>query len=77
MNKQRRKQIDKILARLQDCIVELEQIRDDEQEAFDNLPEGLQYSERGEMMEEYISDIDDVLSNLEDCTSNLDDIVNR
>ena len=32
----------------------LEEVTAEEQEAYDNLPEGIQASERGELMEEYI-----------------------
>lgn len=77
MNKQRRKQLDEILARLQECMADLEYIKDDEQEAFDNLPESIQYSEKGEIMEEYVSDIEYVISDLDTCISNLEDIINR
>ena len=54
MNKNRRKAIGDIYDKLIDIQSDLECIRDEEQEAFDNLPESIQYSERGERMEEYI-----------------------
>ena len=45
MNRQRRKQLVKALAILQ-------AVHDEEQEAFDNMPESIQESERGEGMED-------------------------
>ena len=47
MNKDRRKQIDEAGSVLQDALALIEQIRDDEQEAYDNMPESLQQSDRG------------------------------
>lgn len=64
MNKQRRKAIGDIYDKLIDIQSDLECIRDEEQEAFDNLPESIQYSERGERMEEYISDLEEALDNV-------------
>lgn len=37
----------------------------EEQDAFDNLPEGFQLSERGEAMESAISSIDDAIISIE------------
>lgn len=58
-------------------MAELEYIRDEEQEAFDNLPESLQYSEKGETMEEYVDDIDSAISDLDSLIESIEDIVNR
>ena len=51
-----------------------EALRDEEQECFDNMPEGLQYSERGEKMEEIISCFDEVIGNLEDVSTVTDNM---
>lgn len=77
MNKARRKEIKKALSMIEDAMVILESVRDEEQEAFDNLPESLQYSEKGETMEEYVDDIDSAISDLDSIISELDDIINR
>lgn len=58
MNADRRKQISEAKSIL-------ESVRDDEQSAFDNLPEGLQQSERGQAMEQNVSYLDDAISSLE------------
>jgi hypothetical protein len=42
MNKERRDAISKIRASLENITAELEELKDQEQEAYDNMPEGLQ-----------------------------------
>ena len=44
---------------------DLESLRDEEQEAYDNLPYGIQESDRGCRMEDIISEMEDALSSLE------------
>lgn len=73
MNKQRRKAIGDIYDKLIDIQSDLEYIRDEEQEAFDNLPESIQYSERGEKMEEYISSLEEALDNVGYAVESLDE----
>ena len=57
-------------------IMELEEIRDEEQDAFDNLPEGIQESERGEQMEEYISQMESAIDDMENAKSSLEEVFN-
>ncbi len=52
----------------------LEEVRDEEQDAFDNLPEGLQDSERGDMMQEAIGNLDEAIDNLDDVLSSLENV---
>ena len=52
--------------KLADIQNDIECISEDEQEAFDNLPESLQYSERGDNMQEAIDNLDYALSSLEE-----------
>lgn len=40
----------------------LEEVKDEEEEAFGNMPEGLQVSEKGEAVENNVSELEDVLS---------------
>ena len=51
MNNERRKRIDKIFSELSKIESELIQLGDEEFEAFENLPESLQLSEKGEQMD--------------------------
>jgi hypothetical protein len=50
-----------------DCIrADIEGIKDDEQESYDNMPESIQYaSERAENSLNAIDELDDILSNLD------------
>lgn len=52
----------------------LEEVKDEEQEAHDNLPESIQYGERGEEMEGYIEMMDESIGYLEDANSVLEQI---
>lgn len=52
--------------RVQDIHDALETLRDDEQDAFDNLPESLQDGERGNAMQDAIGRMDDALAALSD-----------
>ena len=66
MNKERRKAIDALITEIQalenemTCLVQqvesaVEAILEDEQDAFDNMPESLQYAEKGEAAQEAIN----------------------
>lgn len=72
MNNKRRKELKGIIDRLSNLQEEyegiyndLDSIINDEQEAFDNLPESLQYGERGQNMEDIISKLEDIRDNIE------------
>ncbi|WP_241178790.1 hypothetical protein [Serratia marcescens] len=48
MNADRRKRLSEIFVKIEQIKGEVEDIRDEEQNAFDSMPEGLQQSERGQ-----------------------------
>jgi hypothetical protein len=48
--------------------------RDDEQEAFDNLPEGLQQAERGQAMEQAVEFLDNASTTLSDLFDAIDGV---
>ncbi len=73
MNNDRRKRLDAITSCIQGLVADLECVRDEEQEAYDNMPEGLQQGERGQDMEESIARMDDALSSLGDAESGAED----
>lgn len=76
MNAARRKKIQKAIEMIADARAMLEEAKDEEQDAFDNMPESIQYSERGETMEEYIDSLEEAISSLEDVEELEDSIVN-
>lgn len=77
MNKERRKAIEEIIEQLGTLKDQLESISEEEQQAFDNLPEPFQYSERGDAMMEVVSDMEDATSSIDDVMSILQDITER
>jgi hypothetical protein len=66
MNKERRKRIEQALTALNTARVKFEVVRDDEQEAFDNMPESPQGSDKGTTMEEGIQSLEDSISPIEE-----------
>lgn len=72
MNKERRKAIDDLMESVEECKNQLEMIRDAEQEAYDNLPEGIQMSERGEVMETAISNLEEAYDSLDSVLESLE-----
>jgi len=76
MNKARRTEIRGLIDRLNQItsdieflINDIELVRDEEQEAFDNMPESLQQGDRGQTSEEAISNLEEALSVLDDFIS--------
>ena len=72
MNKIRRKNINTLIERLEELRSDAELILDEEQEAFDNLPESLQEAERGELMQESIEALEEAISSLEEALENFE-----
>ena len=77
MNKARRKWLEDVIAKLEEQKEELESIQCEEQESYDNMPESLQYSERGEAIEENANDLDSYAFDLQDVIDNLQEILDR
>lgn len=75
MNNTRREALDNAHSKLLEVVEELERIADEEREAFDNLPEGLQVSERGEAMEEAADTIDEAREAIDEICGELWDII--
>lgn len=82
MNKQRREKISKLKVRFQGVKMELNQlsselfsILDEEQDAFDNMPEGLQGSYRGMCSEDSIDSMEEASDKLDEVIELLNDIV--
>ena len=79
MNQDRRAAIEKLIDRVQtaafeirEAYNELETLQQEEQEAFDNLPEGLQQAERGQQMEAIASALEDALSSLDSAINDVE-----
>ncbi len=76
MNKQRRSRLQKVIDQLEDLKAEVASICEEEQEAYDNMPEGLQDAERGQQIYENISNLEDREGDFDDLISNLEDVIN-
>lgn len=66
MNKQDRKEVSELIEQIEGIQCALEEMRYDEECKFDNMPEGLQESERGETMQEAIENLESASSSLEE-----------
>jgi predicted nucleic acid-binding Zn-ribbon protein len=89
MNKTRRKalnalqdrltalNLDDVLSEVKDIREELETLRGEEQESFDNLPESLQSGERGQDMEAAITSMDSAMEKIESLADAADESVSE
>ena len=75
MNKKRRKILEEIANKVEELRESLQGLLDEEQEAYDNMPENLQVSERGCYMYDGISSMEESVSTLDDIADNLRDII--
>lgn len=73
MNDDRRKRIDEAMEHISAARELLDTVIAEEQEAFDNLPQGLQGSERGQKLEETADSLYSIHSDLEDMESLLEE----
>ena len=71
MNKERRKRIADAIYKIEELV---QSILDDEQEAYDNMPENLQTSENGIISEEAQENLDSAIEALEEAISYLEEI---
>lgn len=73
MNKERRAAIERIKNQLSELRDDLDSLKDEEQDAFDNMPESLQQSERGQLSEAAIEALDNAVSQFDEIENYLDD----
>lgn len=74
MNKARRKKLGEAFDRIEDAKNILEEVKQEEQDAYDNLPENFQNGDRGEEMQNYIDMMDETEGYLEDAQSVIEQI---
>ena len=75
MNKKRRQEIKKNIESLEAIKNNLENILADEEDYFDNMPENLQGSIRGEDSENAIDVLNDTIDTISECIDDLNNIV--
>lgn len=77
MNNTRRKELQKQIDSLQEIKEALESIANDEQEAYDNMPEGLQESERGSNMYDNIDELGSIQDDIQSLCDQIEEIINK
>lgn len=75
MNDKRRKKLKAASDHLSLAADIISQVRDGEQDSFDNLPEGLQMSERGEKMEDTVNVLDEIIDDIESVKTELEEVI--
>lgn len=74
MNDERRKKIERAKSHITDAVNLIEEVKSDEQDAFDNMPEGFQQGDKGQAMEEGISALESAVDNLNSAEGDLDNV---
>lgn len=64
--------LDSCLEDIQFALETLQEVRDEEEEAYDNLPESLQDGEKGDMMQDAIDSLDDAICSIEEAADTLE-----
>lgn len=73
MNNDRRSRLADAIQKIEEAKTLIEVARDEEQDAHDNLPEGLQSGEKGEKMTSAIATMDDAISDIENLVEALNE----
>ena len=74
MNKARRKRLGEAFDKCAEILEILEEVKEEEDEAYENLPDSFRDGGRGEEMQGYIEMIDEVTGYIEDAQSIIEQI---
>lgn len=74
MNKARRKKLGEAFDLVNSAKEILEDVREEEQDAYENLPESLQNSGKGEDMQNYMDMMEEAVNYLDDANSVIEQI---
>lgn len=72
MNDSRRKRLTKAYEMIETAQMLIAEVKDEEQEAFDNMSEGLQQTEKAQRMEEVATELDSLGDTLTDVLGEID-----
>lgn len=75
--KARRKELSRIADELENLRDAIDAVASEERDAYDNLPESLQESERGTAMEEAADELDDICGELDDLRQRIEGVVDE
>lgn len=74
MNKMRRKELGRAADMLREAYDIIQCCRDEEEEAYDNLPESFQDGEKGEEMQDYMLRMDEAMDSIEEAADTIEEI---
>lgn len=72
MNKQRRREISKVMQALDEIHTSISDIWGEEEESYDNLPDSIRYSERGDAHENAIDALQSAMGSIEEASDYLE-----
>lgn len=75
MNKARRASLKEVLGLLDRSIDIIRSVRDDEQQCIDNTPENLQGSDRYELMETVVDNLEDAIDKINEAKECIDESI--
>lgn len=75
MNKQRRKQLNEVISLLEDAMYSLQSLSEEEMEAYDNLPDGIKDSEKGEALYENADTMETASNDIQDIIDTLNELL--
>lgn len=76
MNKQQRKRIVAIIEIFDSAMSDIEELKDEEEEKYDNLPESIQCSEKGETMQAAAEALENASSSIQEALDSLEEACN-
>lgn len=74
MNKQRRKRLTEAFNKIAEAMEILEEVKSEEEESYENLPDNFRDRERGEEMQNYIEMLEEANNYLDDANSVIEQI---
>lgn len=74
MNKQRRKNISEVVDKLTECLERLGELRDEERDYVDSIPENMRDGERAQAADDCASVMDDSYMELEQVITQLSEV---
>jgi polyhydroxyalkanoate synthesis regulator phasin len=73
MNNKRRESITKLIGQIDDLKSQIETLTEEEQDAYDNMPESLQGGDKGDAAQAAIDALESAVSSLEEAVGSLEE----
>lgn len=74
MNRQRRKRLTEAFDKVAETMEILDEVKEEENESYENLPDNFRYGDRGEEMQGYIEMLEEAYNYLYDANSVIEQI---